>query len=87
MSEPELAGILVSLGASNISVADGSISPGLNLLAGLRVFVRETIALFGEVKQNQSKLSFVDNQFTARYRARLPCSACRFISGGRDKRK
>lgn len=57
------------LGASNFSVADGSISPGLNLLAGMRVFVTEKIALFGEVKQNQSKLSFVDNQFTARYRS------------------
>lgn len=69
------------LGSSNFSVQDGSISTSLNLLAGLRVFVTDTVALFGEFKQNQSKLSFIDNQFDAKYRANLAMFGVTFHFG------
>jgi hypothetical protein len=41
------------------------------VLAGLRVFIRERIAAFGEFKYNQSTLKFNDNGFEARLNASM----------------
>ncbi len=50
---------------------DFTMAPSLNVLAGLRVFVTERIALFGEFKHNRSTFKFSDNEFDATYRTNM----------------
>jgi len=50
---------------------DVSAAPNLNLLAGMRAFVTERIALFGEVKHNRSTFKFSDNEVETRYRTTI----------------
>ena len=58
------AGVGVGVFFARASDADGSslsVSPGLNALAGLRVFVTKQMALFGEYKFNSARLHFKDS--------------------------
>jgi opacity protein-like surface antigen len=49
------------------STADSAVRPGLNVLAGTRVFVTKQMALFGEYKYNHA--SFPGGDFNANYTA------------------
>ena len=51
------------------STANSSVRPGLNVLAGTRVFVTKQMALFGEYKYNHT--SFPGGDFNASYNAHL----------------
>lgn len=57
--------------ASNTTGSDTSLSPGLNLQAGLRVMVTKQVALFGEYKFNWTRLNFKDSDERAQYTASL----------------
>lgn len=57
--------------SSNSTGSDTSISPGLNVLAGLRVMVTKQVGLFGEYKFNMSRLNFKDSDESAQYKASL----------------
>ena len=46
-------------------------APSLNALVGMRAFVTERIAFFGEFKHNRSTFKFSDNEFDARYRTNM----------------
>ena len=48
-----------------------SVIPTLNLLAGLRGFVTDKVALFAEYKHNRGTLKFSDNQFEGDYRTNM----------------
>lgn len=50
---------------------DVTVAPSLNLLAGVRAFVTERIAVFGEFKHNRSSFKFSDNEFDAKYRTNM----------------
>lgn len=50
---------------------DFVMAPAFNALAGLRVFLSDRIALFGEFKHNRSTFKFSDNEFEARYRTNM----------------
>ncbi len=50
---------------------DFVMAPALNALAGLRVFLTDRIALFGEFKHNRSTFKFSDNEFEAKYRTNM----------------
>jgi opacity protein-like surface antigen len=50
---------------------DFTVAPAFNALAGLRVFLSERIALFGEFKHNRSTFKFSDNEFEAHYRTNM----------------
>lgn len=58
---------------SNVAGSSLSVSPGLNVLAGLRVHVTPQVALFGEYKFNNTRLHFKDADADAsgRYTAHL----------------
>lgn len=56
---------------SNAAGSDSSISPGLNVQAGLRVLVTKQVALFGEYKFNKTRLDFKDSDESAQYKAGL----------------
>ena len=45
-------------GGTPITQTNSSVSTGVNLLAGLRVFVTDSVAIFGEYKYNSTKLDF-----------------------------
>ncbi len=49
------------------STASSAVRPGLNVLAGTRVFVTRRLALFGEYKYNHT--SFAAGDFKADYNA------------------
>jgi opacity protein-like surface antigen len=51
--------------------AEATVAPALNVLAGMRAFITERIALFGEFKYNQSTFKFSDNEFDAKYRTTM----------------
>ena len=51
--------------------SDTSVSPGLNVQAGLRVLVTKQVALFGEYKFNWTRLNFRDSDESAQYKANL----------------
>lgn len=57
--------------ASNATGSDTSVSPGLNVLAGLRLMVTKQIGLFGEYKFNMARLNFKDADESAQYKASL----------------
>lgn len=57
--------------ASNATGSDTSLSPGLNLQAGLRVMVTKQVSLFGEYKFNWTRLNFKDSDERAQYKASL----------------
>jgi hypothetical protein len=63
---------------------DLTVAPSLNLLAGLRAFVTERIALFGEYKHNRSTFKFSDNEFEARYRTNMFMGGSHSISSKRN---
>ncbi len=50
---------------------DFTMAPSLNALVGLRAFVTERIAFFGEFKHNRSAFKFSDDEFDARYRTNM----------------
>jgi hypothetical protein len=50
---------------------DVAVAPALNALAGLRIFVTEKIAFFGEYKYNRSVLKFSDNELQANYQTSM----------------
>jgi opacity protein-like surface antigen len=50
---------------------DFTMAPSLNVLAGMRVFVTERIAFFGEFKHNRSTFKFSDDEFDAKYRTTM----------------
>lgn len=56
---------------SDTSSSDTSISPGLNVQAGLRVLVTKQVALFGEYKFNNTQMHFKDSDQSAQYKASL----------------
>ena len=56
---------------SDTSSSDTSISPGLNVQAGLRVLVTKQVALFGEYKFNSTQMHFKDADLSAQYKASL----------------
>jgi opacity protein-like surface antigen len=56
---------------SDTSSSDTSISPGLNVQAGLRVMVTKQVALFGEYKFNSTQMHFKDLDASAQYKASL----------------
>ena len=56
---------------TNTYVSDVAIAPALNALAGLRIFVTEKIAFFGEYKYNMSTFKFSDNEFQANYHTNI----------------
>lgn len=56
---------------SDTSSSDTSISPGLNVQAGLRVMVTNQVALFGEYKFNSTQMHFKDADLSAQYKASL----------------
>ncbi|MEQ1844004.1 MAG: porin family protein [Nitrospira sp.] len=64
------AGIFFARG-SDAGGSDSSISPGLNVQAGLRVLVTKQVALFGEYKFNSTHLHFKDSDTSAQYKASL----------------
>lgn len=64
------AGVFFARG-SNVGGSDSSISPGLNVQAGLRVMVTKQVALFGEYKFNSTHLHFKDSNEPAQYKANL----------------
>jgi opacity protein-like surface antigen len=47
------------------------IAPAFNALGGLRIFLTERIALFGEVKYNQATFKFNDNEFQTKYQTTM----------------
>ena len=51
--------------------SDSSISPGLNVQAGLRVLVTKEVALFGEYKFNSAQMHFKDSDLSERYKVSL----------------
>jgi opacity protein-like surface antigen len=55
---------------NNGTADDIAIAPSLNALAGVRIFLTEHIAVFGEYKYNQtlSKFQFSDSEIEATYR-------------------
>lgn len=57
--------------ASNAAESDTSLSPGLNVQAGLRVMVFKQVAVFGEYKFNWTRLNFKDSDESAQYKASL----------------
>lgn len=57
--------------AHNAAVSDSSISPGLNVQAGLRVLVTKQVALFGEYKFNSTEMHFKDSNVSEQYKASL----------------
>lgn len=57
--------------ASNAAVSGSSISPGLNVQAGLRVLVTKQVALFGEYKFNSTQMHFKDTDESEQYKASL----------------
>lgn len=58
-------------GVSDTSSSDTSVSPGLNVQAGLRVLVTKQVALFGEYKFNSTQMHFKDADLSAQYKASL----------------
>ncbi len=63
-------GVFFARGSDNTG-SDTSISPGLNVLAGLRVMVTKQVGLFGEYKFNKTRLNFKDSNESAQYKASL----------------
>jgi len=57
--------------SSDNTGSDSSISPGLNVQAGLRMMVTKQVGLFGEYKFNMSRLNFKDSDESAQYKASL----------------
>jgi hypothetical protein len=57
--------------ADNAAESDTSVSPGLNVQAGLRVMVLKQVALFGEYKFNWTRLNFKDSDESGQYKASL----------------
>ncbi len=55
----------------NTFFSDSTVAPSLNVLAGVRAFVTERIAFFGEFKHNRSTFKFSENEFEARYRTNM----------------
>lgn len=50
---------------------EATVAPALNVLGGLRIFLTERLALFGEFKYNQSTFKFSDNEFDAKYQTKM----------------
>lgn len=50
---------------------DFTMAPSLNALAGVRAFVTERIAFFGEFKHNRSTFKFSDSEFDTKYRTNM----------------
>ena len=57
--------------SGGVASSELSIDPTLNLLAGLRAFVTDRLALFGEYKHNRGTLKFSDNQLEGDYRTNM----------------
>lgn len=55
----------------NTFSGDFTMAPSLNALAGVRAFLTERIALFGEFKHNRSTFKFSDSEFDAKYRTNM----------------
>jgi opacity protein-like surface antigen len=51
--------------------SDFGMAPSLNALAGIRAFVPEQIALFGEFKYNRSTFEFSNNEFDTKYQTTM----------------
>ena len=58
-------------GTRNTFSDDFTMAPSLNVLAGIRAFVTERIAFFGEFKHNRSTFKFSENEFDATYRTNM----------------
>lgn len=61
----------LSENVNNGIVDDVAIAPSLNALAGLRIFLTEHLALFGEYKYNRSTFKFSDNELEAKYQTNM----------------
>lgn len=57
--------------ASDAALSGSSISPGLNVQAGLRVLVTKQVALFGEYKFNSTEMHFKNTDESEQYKASL----------------
>lgn len=60
--------------AENITngiVDDVAIAPSMNALAGVRIFLTQNIAFFGEYKYNRSTFKFSDNEIEAKYQTNM----------------
>lgn len=55
----------------NTYFSDVAVAPSLNALAGLRIFLSERVALFGEYKYNRSTFKFSDNEFQSNYQTSM----------------
>ena len=56
---------------NNGIVDDVAIAPSMNALAGVRIFLTENIAFFGEYKYNRSTFKFSDNEIEAKYQTNM----------------
>lgn len=55
----------------NTFSSDFAMAPAFNAVAGLRIFVTEKIAFFGEYKYNRSVFKFSDNEVQANYQTNM----------------
>jgi opacity protein-like surface antigen len=56
---------------NNKIVDDVAIAPSMNALAGVRIFLTQNIAFFGEYKYSRSTFKFSDNEIEAKYQTNM----------------